>query len=333
MRKTIRTVKVSIVMSVLLFSVFAVLIPSTSAGPLGLVNCNAVLKVEASNPEELQHFPVPLSGPKIIEIRIGYMVTGIFSGPTIMRFSGNVPASISLSVEETPNYVTASLNRNVVTPEIQKGWCYETALLSVTFKESAPAKGPVNIKIKMEAAPVSALLWKINGATGMGTIEITPEFLPIISVNPVTTLKEISPGEVAEFPIELENLGNAQTKFVFNVLNVPDGWSASIVSNVDVGSALEGQNNKKTVTLLVQPPYGFGYHDDRRDIKITVKGQYFAGTSSGIGNNTLSTEEYTYIFTVRSRGFSTPGFEAIFVVFALMAVALIVKMRQKTKKN
>jgi hypothetical protein len=329
MTKTLRTVKISIVMGVLLFSAFAVLIPSSSAGPLGLVNCNAVLQVEAANSEELTHFPVPLSGPKIIDVKIGYMVTGIFSGPTIARFTEGVPASISLSVEPTADYVTASLSRNVVTIKIEKGWCYATVQLSVTFRQNAPAKGPVDIKIKMEAAPVSGLIWKINGATSEGVIEITPEYLPIISVTPRSTLQEISPGQIAEFPIDLENNGNAQTKFIFDVVDVPEGWSVSIVSNVDIGSAVEGQNNKKTVILSIQPPLGFGYHDDRKDITITVKGVYFAKS----GGSNLTTDEFSYIFNVRSRGFSTPGFEAIFVVLALVAVVLIVKIRQKTKKN
>jgi hypothetical protein len=113
-------------------------------------------------------------------------------------------------------------------------------------------------------------------------------------------------------------------------LEVPKGWSASIVSSTIVGSSASGESPKRTVQLLIQPPYGFGYHDDRQDIKITVKGQYFAGASEG---TLLETNTYTHIFTVRSRGFSTPGFEAIFVIFALMAVVLIFKIRQKTKKN
>jgi hypothetical protein len=329
MTKTLRNVKVGIVMGVLLFSAFAVLIPSSSAGPLGLVNCNAMLKVFPENANELNTRVVPLAGPMIVRIQIGYLVTGIFSEPTIARFTNTVPASISISVEETPEWCTATVEPNVVSPKIQSGWCYDTADLKVSFKQNVPARGEVAIKIKMQAAEVSALIWKINAVADVGTITFTPEYLPIISVNPTITLKDMSPGQVAEFPIELENLGNAQTKFIIDLVNVPEGWVASIPSNVDVGSKVEGQNNKKTVTLTVQPPLGFGYHNDREEITIKVRGVYFAKSA---GTN-LTTDEYPYVFTITSRGFSTPGFEAIFVVFALVSVALIIKIRQKTKKK
>jgi len=105
---------------------------------------------------------------------------------------------------------------------------------------------------------------------------------------------------------------------------VPDGWSASIISNTKVGSRVDGNDPTRTIQLFVQPPYGFGYHNEREDIKISVRGRYFAG-----GAGVLETEDYEIIFTVRNRGFSTPGFEAAFTLFALVGIALIVKKRKK----
>ena len=329
MNKTIRTFKIAMITGFLLLSIFAVLIPSVTAGPLGLTNCNALLRVEPEDPNDLRQKIQPLSGPMIVPIKVGYLVTGIFSEPTIRRFTNTVPAQIKLTIEDTSQWVTATVQPNIISPQITEGWSFDTAILSISFRKDIPAREEVKVTIKMESNEISAILWKINAATGSGDLTITPEYLPIIDATPKTTYKEIAPGEIAEFEIILENLGNAETEFVFETLQVPEGWGASIVAATKVGSSVEGENPTKTVVLQVQPPYGFGYHDEREQMKLKIRGQYFAG----VGNETLlSTDWYTHTFTVRSRGFSTPGFEVAFVLVALGAILVIYKKRQKKQK-
>ncbi len=144
---------------------------------------------------------------------------------------------------------------------------------------------------------------------------------------PRSTIKEIKPGEIVIFYIDLENLGNAQTEFIFRVTKVPMGWSASIPSNIKVGKRLENQSTKETVELRIQPHFDFGYHNEQEDIRIEVYGKYFAS----IGGKELRSDPYEIIFTVRSRGFSTPGFEAFPFLVALVGVVLIYKNRPKIK--
>jgi hypothetical protein len=156
-------------------------------------------------------------------------------------------------------------------------------------------------------------------------ITIDAEYLPIISVNPLGQLQEVSPGEIATFDIEIENQGNAKTEVKFNVLDPPEGWSVTIPSSTKLESKLYGGNPKKIVKLLVQPPYGFGYHNERVDIRVEIFGYFFADES-------LKGPTYIETFTIRNRGFSTPGFEAVFLVFALIGITFIVKKRQKNAK-
>jgi hypothetical protein len=118
------------------------------------------------------------------------------------------------------------------------------------------------------------------------------------------------------------------TEFIFRIVNVPEGWVASIPANAFIGSAVDGKDPKDTINLLITPPYGFGYHNELEDITVSIKGQYFGGTS---GETLLETTEYFHTISIRNRGFSTPGFEAIFLVFALLGIAVIVKKRQKNK--
>jgi len=327
MKKNLRTVKVSIIIGILLFSIFAAFIPSASAGVIFPLPSQVTLKVEPVTPEDLNQL-VEIKKPVKIQIKVSYLVTGLFAETAIALFSSrNQVASISLSVVDLPSWVSASVEPNVVNPKVQSGTSYDTAILSVSFNELAPGRFDVPIKIKMEAQEIPSFLFLIEGKTQIGTITVTPQFAPIIDVTPRTNFKEVSPGELAEFPIDLENLGNDITEFIFRIGDLPEGWVASMPANKKVESAVTGGNPKATVTLSVTPPYNFGYHDETEVIKVYAKGQYYVKTTGDV----LETEEYELSLQIRNRGFSTPGFEAVFVIFALVGIAFIVKKRRKTK--
>jgi len=322
MTKSLKTVKASIVMGILLISVIVAFIPSSSAAPL---KSTSTLKLEY-DASAVEGRVMPLGGPVGIPVEIGYLVSGIFAESAIARFSSmGVPATIDISVEETPSWVTAWVSPNVVSPEIKTGWNSAFANVYVSFKETAPARAEVKIRVKMQAQKVPALLFEIGESTHYADITFTPEYLPIISINPKGTFKEISPGQESKFEIEIENLGNAKTDVAFKIVNTPKGWSANIQGEITLESAQQGEGSKKTVILLIQPPYNFGYHNDQVDFELEITPYFFA-------DDTAVGRTITERFTVRSRGFSTPGFEAGFVVFALMGVAFIFNLRRNKRK-
>ncbi|EMR73475.1 hypothetical protein MCGE09_00624, partial [Thaumarchaeota archaeon SCGC AB-539-E09] len=84
---------------------------------------------------------------------------------------------------------------------------------------------------------------------------------------------------------------------------------------------VHGDDPKSTVQLVVQPPYSFGYHNEREVIQVSMTPSYYA-------DPTLKGQEYVLSFVVQSRGFSTPGFEAIFVIIAMIGMTLIFKKQQ-----
>ncbi|MCK5636145.1 MAG: hypothetical protein KAH91_01895 [Thermoplasmatales archaeon] len=325
MTKNLRTFKASIVMGILLVSIFTIFMPSGSAA---LIKSQAHLQIEPVNPADLSQRVRPLE-PISIELRIRYSISGIFANRTITRFRNrNMPVQINLFVEKTPDFVSASFDRNSVAPIVGPGWISQDANLLVSFQENIPARGPVVIRVKMEAERVIGIIYEIEQKTQYAEIQVVPEYIPIIDATPRKTYTEVSPGEAAEFEIDLENLGNAKTEFVFKIIDVPAGWIASIPANTFVGSAATGESPKKVITLLITPPYGFGYHNELQNIKISIQGQYFAGSGP---DDWLQSDEYEHVFTVRSRGFSTPGFEAVFVLVALIGIAFVIKKRRKTK--
>ncbi len=322
MKKHLKTVKTSIVLGILLSSLIVAFTPSSTA---------AVFSVEADvvmtyNATAASAKVVPLTGEIAIEIDINAKIQGLLAKFYERMFAGRADMSVDLTVKETPSWCTARISPNVVNPILSTLWAKQPAYVHISFNEDAPAHEVTIITIEMRAnAPGT---WgRVKGVTKTGEISFTPSYLPIIDATPKSTYKEISPGEIITFDIDLENLGNAETEFIFKVSDAPDGWSASILSNTKVGSRIQGETPMKTIKLFIQPPYDFGYHNDREDIRITVKGRYFATGTGAL----LETEEYEITFTVRSRGFSTPGFEAALALVALIGVALVIKNRRKIK--
>ena len=84
-------------------------------------------------------------------------------------------------------------------------------------------------------------------------------------MSPKGNTKLIGPTDTAEFPIEIINMGNARTEVIFEIVNVPDRWSAIITDDIIVE---EGEGSKTTVYLAVKPPKDFGYHDERASISV-----------------------------------------------------------------
>ncbi len=319
MTKHLRVVKTSIVMGILIVSIFASFIPSTSAGILTTdidvkMNYDAVA---ASNKV------VPLQGEVIIPIDISIQIQGVFANMYQNLFQGRTSASVDLSIGSTPSWASALVTPNVVNPEISATWGEsEEAYVHISFSENAPAHMALVIVLNMHAS-VPGSLGLVKEVDKTAEISFTPSYLPIIDATPKITFKEISPGEIAEFVIDLKNLGNAETEFMFWTENVPNDWAATIPASKIVTSAIGGGDPTDTVILVVQPPYNFGYHNNKGQITIAIQGQYYAH-----GTN-LTTPIYRHTFIIQNRGFSTPGFEIAFTIVALAGVAFFIRKRRR----
>jgi len=82
------------------------------------------------------------------------------------------------------------------------------------------------------------------------------------------------------------------------------------------------------MSFSITPPYGFGWHNELETITIEFTPQFSppqGNASSNIGT------PVPFQVIIRSRGFSTPGFELIGVFLALIIISIIIK-KQKNKK-
>ncbi|MCK4348676.1 MAG: hypothetical protein KAW47_08675, partial [Thermoplasmatales archaeon] len=137
------------------------------------------------------------------------------------------------------------------------------------------------------------------------------------------TFKEIGAGETVTFPIDITGYSNARSRIIFEVLDPAEGWSTSINTEFFLGTTALGEDATGTVNFMIQSPLDFGYHNEVQQFSVRVKTMAAGHPGEGIDNTTLLQ------FTVRSRGFSTPGFEVTFTVVALMAVIVIYRKKRK----
>jgi len=322
--KKSRTIKTGIILGLLLVSLFSVFTTSSSAK---LLSAEPVVEIYPSNqdPEDLV---VPNSGVLDIPLKITFELTGPFASSLESNsLLQNNPLQISLVTEEEDPYVSASITPTFISVVIGEDKDYQ-ATLRITVTELAPALQGGNIIVRASSNELSSLLYKIEKYENTFKIPYQIGYWPVINANPKNgNLLTIGPMDTADFEIELENQGNGPTYVYCEVVEAPEGWTASIDSKANLGSIASGTggNTKSTVHLIVKPPYGFGFHNDIKNIKVRFLSQY-------IGRPDLPQVSETKTFTVQSIGMSAgAGYEIPLIVATLVIIGLIFYMYKKRK--
>jgi len=311
MKKPLTQIKATVILGIFLLSMF-VAFASNGSAQIGLINYNTVLTV-SYNANEAEESVAPLEDLRSVQLKIQHSNTGLLSRP-LEWISNKYKQEIHLTVGETEDWVTATLTDYVVLADLDLTSTETIDFVSVVIKltEDAPANSEVVIPIKAVAQEINVAGIVVHEQEAETLVRFQPQFLPIFNIQPEATLLEVAPGEVARFPINIENQGNGKTEFTFDIKNLPEDWSASIVTTTTVES-VKSSDNTKTVYLEVTPSYAFGYHNEQKDIKLEVTARFFAYKDDS-GNATSATKTNEYIFSIRNKGFSTPGFESICLV-------------------
>ncbi len=315
MRKNLKTVKTALVMGMLLFSVFAAIMPTTSAGTL--VNLSHATNISWSTANDTQEPLVPRGEMRQLELKIEYYVTAGPVGKALFNLLyNNRQVNIRLEIVEKSSWCTASLAKSTVHATTSMDHREYSTYLNIQVDDDAPAYslGYIKIKATVDAiGPIDAFVEEFD-------LNFQPAYLPMIN-NELTegNSKKIAPLGTAVFPIEIENMGNARTKVFLNVENIPEGWIAIVTDEVTID---EGKGSKATAYLTIKPPKGFGYHYNEESIRVSL--------TPARAENIQDKGAKTYVTViVESRGFSTPGFESIIFIGALLAVAMIFKLKRK----
>ena len=270
---------------------------------------------------------LPIDRIKRIPIDISYQISGQYAEMLAELYQSKrggqgMENFIYIYIDETPEWCTASITPVILKVLPKPYWVSKNASIDIRVTENAPASAEGVLKVRLEAKPMGT----IRAGTFFAEIPFIPGYLPILDIKTERTTKLIGPYDTAYFGIEVENLGNAKTQIICNALNVPEGWIIEVDTNVVIGAKTSGDNTKKTIYLSIKPPYGFGYHNEREVINISITPSYFNDPS-------LKGEEYLLSFIVQNRGFSTPGFEAGLVVVGLIYVGFILRIRKRYPSN
>lgn len=316
MTKRFKTVKASILTGIILISVIIAVVPTTSAGIL--FNLQSALTVNWSQNYTQQPL-LPRGKATTLTIDITHTVNkGLLGAAILKAYTGN-SITIKIEIISTPSWATASLSTGTVTASINPTTpqVLQTQL-TLAVAENAPAFGVGSVQLRATALKAGL----IQSYEQDFALYFQPDYKPLISPSyPDSNTKQIGPMDTAMFRIDINNMGNARTKVYLKVDKVPTGWVAIVTDQVILE---EGVGSMATAFLVVKPPKGFGYHYDEKTIEISMQ-PVWADDESKKGSITPAS------FLVESRGFSTPGFEAIAFIGALALVTSILVYIRKRK--
>jgi hypothetical protein len=317
MTKRLQTAKISIITGLVLISTIVAIIPTTSAGLI--FNLQGVVTVSWPGGETAQPV-VPRGELRVLNLNVTYYVTKSFFGSGLLQAYSGKSIVITLEIIETPTWCTANIAQGTISATVvPNGKYYATTTLTLQVADDAPAFGLGSIKVRATAAAGGL----IKGYQNDFTLSFIPDYKPLIKPSlPETNSKEIGPMDTATFPITIQNLGNARTIVYLYVVDVPKDWVAIVTSQVTLE---EGVDSTATAYVTIKPPKGFGYHDDQKTITISLQ-PVKADDATKKGEITYET------VLVQSRGFSTPGFEAIAFIGAFAIVLITMTLIRKRKK-
>ena len=328
MNKNFKAVKASLIMGILLVSLSAAFVPSSSAAGFGLLSPTPSLQF-TYDPANTQNILPDNPTGSWIDLSVAYQIEGLLSKFAVNSYGpnrANVKAEIQFTIGAVPSYCNAYVQPQTTKARVAQSYTDGTAddqvRLHVSFTKDVPYMQSVSIPITATATVPSVFPFSISEKSKTITVTVTSAYLPIIDITPDPKYLETTPGGLATFGIQCDNKGNGETEFQFEIMDIPEGWSAQIVDQKMISA-----NTKEPITLQVRGPIGFGYHDETQTLTIGVRGVYYAGGG-------VTTETYREItVTVRAVGFYASGFDAMVIILILVALVFVVFLFMRWRKK
>lgn len=319
MTKHFKSVKIGIIMGILLFSVFAVFTPSTSAKAL------VATPIITVTPDKSGQIVVPNSAGMNVTLTTTLTLTGPLSSfiQSSTLLSGS-SISVTLTAQENYDWIDASITGQPAVFKVSEvGKPYKSSLsLTITQKAQAFTQGKVTIIAT--SSQVQGGLFSIESVTQNFEVPFVIGYWPVINAQKSEgVFKQIGPLDTADFTIDLQNMGNGYTLVSIEVVESPGGdWSCAIDSSVHIQP-----DSSQTVHLRIKPPHGFGFQDTTRTFKVKI-------TPSCVGQSGLVGTPEVITFTVQSVGFSPgSGFEIPLIVTILVVLFVVIYIFNKWRKK
>jgi len=185
--------------------------------------------------------------------------------------------------------------------------------LVISPREEAPAV-PQSITIKVSCESIG----RITGQEREIQISFTPKFVPTLMINVENPIREVGPHQPINFKITVENTGNKKARVFPEIKDADSRWTPTInPPHLDVEPGTKGE-----FAFSIYTPYNFGWHNEREqfDLEFTYK-IFPIREDAPVGGPDLIS------LTVTNYGFSTPGFEFITLIAAIVIAGILIKKR------
>lgn len=323
MNKNFKSVKATLIMGILLVSLFVAVSPKTSAGIAVNLQSYVTVDWKTGVPKV-----TPRGDPQTFDLDITYGVSSGGLAKTLSKFLNGIYGGdqviIKLDIVDSSPWCTASLPQDTITTEVPEPGKTKgnlTARVTIQANLDAPAYAFGSIVLKVSVPKIGL----IESFEKEIDLNFNPLYLPLIDAQPTeTNTKTIGPMDTAVFPIEVNNMANARTKVFLEVVNVPEGWIAVVTDEI----TLDENGGKGIAYLTVKPPKGFGYHYEEANIRVQM-------TPARAEDISDRGEPQYLTFVVENRGFSFIGIEVILPIIILIIVILflayyfLIKRKQK----
>lgn len=327
MKNHLRNTKTFILFILLLLSIFSVMMPALPAYE-SPVTLESTIYVSWSE-NELEPPIIPRDEVRKVNVTVEYRLNpGLsFSEGMYINYlnyekfdftknkkyapeGATAKAFIDLKIIEIPTWCKAVFETPSVGVNISSKHITNTTLYMI-IDEDAPSYSQGYIKIKATMRGIATA--PIRDFENEFNLSFQPEYYPYINVDlpDVNTIK-MNPDEIKSFPINVENLGNEETKVFLKVESLPEGWSTSVTDAI-----LVDVNKTATAQLSVKPSKTFGYQDEKGIIRVSL-------TPARALNISNKGEPITISFLVHSIGYSGQGFIGILPFIILLIIIIVI---------
>lgn len=233
---------------------------------------------------------IPESDTKTIELKIKYKTVYSFKLSTIFtNLMKNRQIDVNIEILESPEWCISALDKTIISTTVSTEEKNLSANLSIYVTEGAIAYQSGEIKLNVSVEPQKGLLGAllfISGYNEIYEISVTPGFLPEISaeIDYINYTKlgtvELPPYNETKIPIKISNLGNAKTKVLAEIIDVPENWTVNldpyVILDMDTSSQIElsveadHKFDDKTITVQLTPVRNDDVTDKGESINLTI---------------------------------------------------------------
>jgi hypothetical protein len=156
----------------------------------------------------------------------------------------------------------------------------------------------------------------LKGVMYDSIIEFKPIIQPMISITPQDSLQLLRPNEAVNFNITVENHSNKMFRLTSMLTSNQSNWKPVI--NPPFCDIEPGTNSSFIYSVI--SPSTFGWHDDIEEFDI-----FFSADAFPNNENNSANETYHIQLKAKNYGFSTPSFEFIGFISAVIFLIILSK--------